>query len=192
VQKNAKLILGILALLVIIIAGVWWSRQGGERVEVDLIEALASAEKRCDPATCGATAQKDGAFSVKEVTINGESHRAIFAPPHARIYWTITVPRRGTLKTSFAMRPDSWEIDGNGAQFRIGTSDERAYEEYMREYINPHERNADRRWFSTTVDLSAFEGQTIKIVFNTDPGPPPNGHFQNDFAVWGEPRIVTR
>ena len=192
-QKQAKLILGILAIIIIIIAGVLWSRRGTERVEVDLIMALGTADKRCPAASCVvSSSDKDPAFSVKDVTINGETHPAIFAPPHSRITWVVTVPRRGTLKTWFAMRPDAWEAPSDGTQFRIGTSDKRSYEEYMREYINPHDKNADRRWFSTTVDLSAFEGQTIELIFNTDPGPPGGGNFQSDLAVWGEPRIVTR
>jgi hypothetical protein len=59
--------------------------------------------------------------------------------------------------------------------------------------VNPKERDRDRRWLSAEIDLSAYEGQLVEIVLNTDPGPPNDAaDKRNDFAVWGGPRIVGR
>jgi hypothetical protein len=57
--------------------------------------------------------------------------------------------------------------------------------------VNPKGRDRDRRWLSATIDLSAYEGQLVELNFNTDPGPPKDaGDSRNDFALWGEPRII--
>ena len=125
------------------------------------------------------------------MTLAGETHQAIFAPPNSRIRWKVEVPRRGTLEVFYGVRDDAWTAEGNGVQFRVGVSDGRTYEEYLREVVNPKDRDRDRRWLSATIDLSAYEGQLIEINISTDPGPPSDaGDSRNDFALWGEPRII--
>ncbi len=65
------------------------------------------------------------------------------------------------------------------------------YEEYLKEVVNPKDRDRDRRWLSATIDLSAYEGQLVEINLNTDPGPPSDDEDRrNDFALWGEPRVI--
>jgi hypothetical protein len=132
-------------------------------------------------------------FEVKDVTIAGQTHRAVYAPPHSRITHTITVPRRAVLTVWFGVREDAWAKECDGAQFRIGVSDGRTYEEYLREFVNPKANERDRRWFDATIDLSAYEGQQVDLIFNTDPGPPktPNTTVA-DYAVWGEPRLTSK
>ena len=88
------------------------------------------------------------------------------------------------------MKPESWDQPGDGAQFRVGVSEGRDYEELLRQYVNP--KRGDRRWFSTRLDLSAYEGRQVKLIFNTDPGPTGKATTQNDLAVWGEPRVYSK
>ena len=57
----------------------------------------------------------------------------------------------------------------HGAQFRIGVAEGRTYEEILKQYVNP--KRGDRRWFSARLDLAAYEGRQVKLIFNTDPGP---------------------
>ena len=97
----------------------------------------------------------------------------------------------GTLEFYYGVREDAWTGEGNGVQFRVGVSDGRSYEEYLREIVNPKDRDRDRRWLSATIDLSAYEGQLVEINFNTDPGPPRDDQDRrSDFALWGEPRVI--
>jgi len=187
---NNKKIVGALAVLGVLVAvvAIWLMRDGGTPVAIDLIALLPDAAKQAQWSEPG-----DAPFSVKDVALDGQTHKAIFAPPHSRLRWKIEVPRRGTLEVFFGLREDAWTADGNGVQFRIGVSDGRTYEEYLREVVNPRGRDRDRRWLSATIDLSAYEGQLVEINLNTDPGPPNDAaDKRNDFAVWGEPRIVGR
>jgi hypothetical protein len=187
VLNNRKVVAALAALAVVVaVVAFWMLRQGGPAAATDLISLLPDAVMRSTWEQPG-----DKPFTVGPVTLAGETHQAIFAPPHARIRWKIEVPRRGTLEIYYGLREDAWSGDGNGAQFRIGVSDGRTYEEYLKEVVNPKDRERDRRWLSATIDLSAYEGQLIELNLNTDPGPPKDaGDSRNDFAVWGEPRII--
>jgi hypothetical protein len=60
----------------------------------------------------------------------------------------------------------------------------------LRQYVNP--KRGDRRWFSVRLDLSAYEGREVKLIFNTDPGPPEGRDAANDLAVWAEPRVYSK
>ena len=187
--NNKKIVAALagIAILVAIVA-IWMIRKGGTTVAIDLISQLPDAQKVTQWKEPG-----DAPFAVTDVTLAGETHKAIFAPPHSRIKWKIEVPRRGRLEVYFGVREDAWAADGNGVQFRFGVSDGRTYEEYLREVVNPKGRDRDRRWLSASFDVSAYEGQLVEIILNTDPGPPrDDADKRNDFAVWGEPRIIGR
>ncbi|MEW5981501.1 MAG: hypothetical protein AB1806_03915 [Acidobacteriota bacterium] len=186
--KNRYQVIALAIVLAVAAAAVIWMVRGPRGATAyDLIAMLGDAQKRTQWSQPG-----DPPFSVGEVGLAGETRRAIFAPPPSRITWRIEVPRRGRLEVAFGLGLDAWNADGNGAQFRVGVSDGRTYEEYLREVVNPRERERDRRWFTATVDLSAYEGQTVDIILNTDPGPPGTGDVRSDFAYWGTPAILSR
>jgi hypothetical protein len=182
-KVNAKILVGVAAVAAVI---AWWlfSRQSTQRNAVDLIAEFPKAEHRAS------LQPVESAFEVGSVTIDGQTKRTILAKPFARITYTVTVPPDAWLDLNFAMRPDSWDAPGDGAQFRVGVSEGRSYEEVLRQYVNP--KRGDRRWFSARLDLSAYEGRQVKLIFNTDPGPKGGGDSKNDLAVWGEPHLYSK
>ncbi len=185
-STRAKAVTAVVTLLVIVIAVMWMRRaQVPPGKIVDLVDTFPEAEKRTDVSSL------EQAFAVEDVKINGETKRCIYAHPHSRIVWAITVPPGGVVKASLGLKPESWDKpNADGVQFRIGVSDGKAYEELLRQYINPNGRTHDRRWVPATVDLSAYAGRKVDLIFNTDPGPP--GVPANpawDWAVWGEPAV---
>lgn len=185
---NNKKVVAALAGLAAVVAVVafWTLRRSGTTAATDLVGLLPEAQKQSTWSEPG-----DEPFAVSTVTLAGESHPAIFAPPFSRIRWKVEVPRRGTLEFYYGVREDAWTGEGNGVQFRVGVSDGRTYEEYLKEVVHPRERDRDRRWLSATIDLSAYEGQLVELNFNTDPGPPrDDADRRNDFALWGAPRVI--
>jgi hypothetical protein len=172
---------GLLALALIV---WWWSRPTGPTNVLDLVELLPRAEKRStsDP--------PPSAFSVETVTIDGQTKKAVVAKTTARLIYTLTVPPDGWLEVSFGMRPDTWDLPGDGAQFRVGLSEGKTYEELLRQYVNP--KRGDRRWFTARLDLSAYEGRQVNVILNADAGAEGSADMANDFAVWGEPRIFSQ
>lgn len=151
--------------------------------EVDLLGLLDEAEKRT-------TVESGPQFIREAVTIDGTTRQAVLARPPSRIIYSLAVPRDAWFEVAFALKPESWDQPGDGAQFRVGVSDGRLYEELLREYVNP--KRGDRRWFSARLDLSAYEGRQIKLILNTDPGPPEGRDAANDLAVWAEPRLYSK
>ncbi|MCX6542846.1 MAG: hypothetical protein NTV05_00340 [Acidobacteria bacterium] len=186
--KNTKLVAAVIALTaLVVIVAIWNSRRGGQSVTIDLLAQMGDAQK-----ISRWTQTTETLFGVKDVTIAGTTHRAIFAPPPSRLKFKVEVPRRGVLEVFYALREDAWNVDGDGAQFRIGVSNGPTYEQYLSEAISPKTRDRDRKWLPATIDLSAYEGQMVEIILSTDPGPPDKTDARNDFCLWGDPRIKGR
>jgi hypothetical protein len=187
VPNNRKVAAALAGLAVVLaLVAFWVLRSGGTAVAIDLISLLPEAQKVSQWAGPG-----DPPFTVRNISLAGESHQAVFAPAFTRIRWKVQVPRRGVLEVHYALREDAWTGDGNGVVFSIGVSDGRSFEEFVREAVNPKDNDRDRRWLSATIDLAAYEGQLVELNFNTYSGPRRNDPDQrNDFALWGDPRIT--
>ena len=176
----AKQVTVVLTLAASVLAGACG---GSVENEVSLIGTLGEAEKRSNVG--------DPQWAVESVTIDGTTRQTILARPHSRLTYKIAVPPDAWLETAFAMKPETWDLPGDGAQFRVGISDGRVYDELLRQHVNP--KRGDRRWFTARLDLSAYEGRQVSVIFNTDPGPPgASSDTNNDLAVWGEPRIYSK
>ncbi|HEX7085071.1 MAG TPA: hypothetical protein VF198_01805 [Vicinamibacterales bacterium] len=183
-MKRAQLWAAVAGVVLVAVAVVWFARRDAAGEGIALLDRLDAAQKRTN-------VESPDQFAVGEVTIGGESRRAILALPHSRLIWQVSVPAGGWMEVAFALTPDAWEnAEGaDGVQFRIGVSDGRIYDELLRQVVDPAR---DRRWFTARLDLAAYEGRTVDVIFNTDPGPPGSTNTRNDRAVWGEPRIYTR
>jgi hypothetical protein len=181
-KLQTRLLVGLAAILAVV---AWWyySHQAVKDRTVDLIAEFPRAEHRSHMTPV------ETAFEVGSVTIDGQTKRTILARPFSRIIYTVTVPPDAWLDVDFAMRPDSWDLPGDGAAFRIGVSEGRTYDEILNQFVNP--KAGGRRWFSKHLDLSAYEGRRVSLIFNTDPGPKGGGDSRNDLAVWGEPRVYS-
>src|SRR5450756_599316 len=171
-MKMNRVVLTAAVILVLVAAG-WWMFRRGSAERVDL---LALYDK----------AQKDGApYSHIDVTLAGETKRAILAPPNGRIHFKVRVPDDGWLKVSLGMKPESWDKEGNGVYFFAGVSDGRTFEQLFTQTLNPFANPSERRWIPVMVDLSAYAGAEVEIILNTrasGPGGPPDD--RNDLPLW--------
>ncbi len=182
--RNRLIAIAIVAAAVIVAVVFVVRRPKAPAGQIDLIDVFPEAEKRASIRSLELT------FALEDVTIDGLTKHSIFATPPARLIYTVKVPPHAWLETSFGMRPDSWDKpDSNGSQFRVGVSSAGRYDELLRQYVNPTGRPADRHWQSSKIDLSAYAGQTVKLIFNTDAGPGHDGNTAYDFSVWGAPVI---
>jgi hypothetical protein len=92
-----------------------------------------------------------------------------------------------------ALKPEAWQLEGDGVRFMVIVSDGRASDVLFTMDINPFANQAERKWIPTMVDLSAYSGEEVDIIFNTYASPPTGtGDVRNDLAVWGAPEIVVR
>jgi hypothetical protein len=179
-MKGNRTVLTVVVILVVAIAG-WWLFRRGTREYIDLLPLFERAEK------------SSGKFTVEDATLAGDTKKAIAAPPDGRIIWRVRVPEDGWLKVSLGLKPEAWTKEGNGVYFFVGVSDGRAFEQLFTQMVNPYANPPERRWIPVTVDLSAYAGEEMQIIFNTrqsGPGQPPDA--RNDLPLWGAPEIVSR
>jgi hypothetical protein len=65
----------------------------------------------------------------------------------------------------------------------------------MNVMVNPFGNPGDRSWHDMTLDLSEYSGEKVSLFFNTNssaPARPPRDDRNGDFALWGEPRLVSQ
>jgi hypothetical protein len=181
-MKN-RAVLTAVVLLVLIILGVWLFKRNNRGPAIDLIATFGSAEKR--PA--------GGTFEVVDADLNGDRKRAIFTVPASRLIWKMRIPDDGWLMVALGLKPESWDTEGDGVLFRIGVSDGRVFEDLVTHHLDPFHNKGDRRWVPVAVDLSAYGGEEVEVIFNTNvsvPGKPDDG--RGDTALFGAPEIVVR
>jgi hypothetical protein len=169
---------------IVLLAGVWlfYQRSTGAP-PVQLVPLFGSAEKR----------PQDDAWGVMDAQLNGETRQAITAPAASRLIYKVRIPDDGWLRVAVGTKPESWTQEGNGVLFFVGVSDGRTYEDLFTQHVNPYANAGDRKWIQVWVDLSAYAGEDVELIFNTRPSPPDQAEdARNDLPLWGEPEIVVR
>jgi hypothetical protein len=174
-------VVGVGALAAYLLVG-----RGHDKVATDLIEAFPNAVKK------SVVQPPDQPFAIVSATVGHETKRSIFTPGAGRITWHVPIPDNGWISVSMALKEEAWTLPGDGVQFRIGVSDGHTYDPLLTVLLDPFDNASDRRWDSVTLDLSPYAGQTVDVIFNTDPGLPSHNDVRNDLALWGDPRIVIR
>ena len=187
-MQGNRTVLTVVVLVVVIIAGWWLFRRGGGGERIDLLERFPTADKR---GVSGKTAE------IVEVDLNGEKKRSIVIPPgggnSSRLIWKVRMPDDAWLRVSLGMKPEAWDKEGDGVLFRVGVSDGRTYDELFTQHVNAFGNPAERRWIPVMVDLSAYAGEEVDLIFNTNSSPKDKGDDpRNDHALWGGPEVIVR
>ena len=174
------------AVLIVLALGGWWLlKRGAGGQPIDLIPAFDTARKQ--PAA--------DVFSVVDETLNGETKKAILVQPSVgtRLTFKVRVPDDAWLKVSVGLKPEAWDKPGDGVKFHVGVSDGRAFDPLFSQHVDPFNNKSDRRWIPVTVDLSAYAGEEVDLIFNTNSSQPGKGeNHDNDLALWGAPEIIVR
>jgi hypothetical protein len=179
-MKGNRAVLTAIVIVVVLIVG-WWLFRRDRGHPIDLLTRYDQAQKDGQP------------FAIEEVALGSETKRAISAPPNGRLHFHVRVPNDGWLKVALGLKPAAWDKEGNGVYFFVGVSDGRAYEDLFTQTVNPFRNPSERRWIPVMVDLSAYSGQDLEIIFNTrESGPGQAADARNDLPLWGAPEIVTR
>ena len=187
-MKDNRAVLTAVVLIVVIGVGWFLFRRGGTGERIDLVGQFPTAEKR------GASGSQ---AAVAEIDLNGEKKQAIVIPPGpgnaSRLIWKVRVPDDAWLRVALGMKPEAWDKEGDGVLFRVGISDGRTYDELFTQHVNAFGKEAERRWIPVMVDLSAYAGEEVQLIFNTNSSPKDKGDDQrNDHALWGAPEVIVR
>jgi hypothetical protein len=183
-KGNRTVLIAVVALAVLLV-GWWLFTRRGSAETIDLLARFDAADKRPGP----------GHFAVGDVTLNGETLRAISTQPApgTRLVFRVRIPDDGWLRVSLGLKPEAWEQQGDGIKFLVGISDGRAFDQLFTQYVNPFGSPADRRWIPIMVDVSAYAGEDVDLILNTYGSPEGGtGDINNDLGLWGKPEIVVR
>ncbi len=105
-------------------------------------------------------------------------------PPFERLSYRVTVPKdRADFHFSIAIKPSAFDKDGDGVGFAIELRDQAAgIRKVFYRYVNPKRNLQERHWIDGQLDLSAYRGQNIELLFSTDAGPKDDRAY--DWAGW--------
>jgi hypothetical protein len=188
--------LAFIAVVVVAAAAYYyWTHRGGADVAVDLA-AIAAPEQTGDAPDFEFRPgdKKALLFKVGPETVGGQTKTAIFSHANSRLIFSeLQIPDNGRLRAWIAVKEEAWTQDGSdGVLFRFGVDDGH-YDELLNQMVDPRHNANDRGWLPVDIDLTAYAGQKVKLIFNTNtslPGKGDNGAY--DFAVWGDPAVIAR
>ena len=184
-MKANRTTLTVVVIILLVVTGWWLFRRGTAAHSIDLLAQFDSAKKQPNA----------DVFTLVDANLNGETRRAIAITPSAgtRLTWKVTVPDDGWLWVWVGLKPEAWDKPGDGVKFHIGVSDGRSYEQLATQHVEPFSTPSDRKWTPVKVDLSAYSGEQVDLILNTNSSEPGKGdNRDNDLALWGSPEIVVR
>ncbi|MEJ2147909.1 MAG: hypothetical protein P8Z40_00360, partial [Chloroflexota bacterium] len=127
-------------------------------------------------------------IAVTPFEVPGEpGYDTLLMQPDARLSYTLDLPPGpDCLRVDTVMFPDSWTWEGDGATFTLEVEHDGEVARLLEEYLANEPSN--QHWHPHLIDLSAYGGQTVRLTFQTGPGPA--GDYVGDWAGWGMPRLV--
>jgi hypothetical protein len=125
-------------------------------------------------------------------TIDQVTQRVLYQPPafagSSRILYQVQLDPQSKLAFDVATDPASWNLEGDGVAFTVYIVADGITYQIFSTYIDPKHNLADQRWDPYTIDLSVYSGKPVTLIFETNVGPV--GDFRNDWAGWGNPRLL--
>ena len=130
--------------------------------------------------------QRGATFQRVEASVAGVQKPAIHAhPPYQGITgdafgeWTTSLPESPRIRLEFDIGLRDGSEGSDGVTFIVSVKGD----EIFREHYNA------QGWQHFSLDLTPYRKQQVTLRFTTTPGPVGNGAW--DWAVWGEPKIVS-
>jgi hypothetical protein len=109
-------------------------------------------------------------------------------PPSTRVaYKTVIDPQRPIFTGTVAIKTEAQD-KSDGVGFLLEVKDGERIEKVFSALLNPRAVPADRDGRPFRLDLSAFSGRPVELLFSTDPGP--SGDSAWDWAGWAGLQFV--
>ncbi len=121
----------------------------------------------------------------KIFSINGDVRVTLGEhPSYTRLPYSIDVPEKQPIfHFSYGLDSAVFDKSGDGVGFTVEVRDARGrVTQVFSNYIDPKHNFRERTWMNGEVDLSAFHGERVDLLFSTDPGP--RGDSTYDWAGW--------
>ena len=130
--------------------------------------------------------QKGATFQRVEASVAGIRKQAIHAHPpwqgisgNAFGEWSLLIPDSSRVHLEFDTGLQDGADHSDGVTFIVSVQGDEIFRRHHRK----------QRWEHIRLDLTSYRGRHVTLRFITTPGP--KGHTGQDWADWGEPRIVS-
>ncbi|MCE2413619.1 T9SS type A sorting domain-containing protein [Candidatus Poribacteria bacterium] len=130
--------------------------------------------------------QKGATFGHGKTSISGIRKATIWAqPPWQGISgdtfgeWTLSLPNSSHISLDFDIGLAEGSENSDGVTFIVSVQGDEIFRRH----------HTEQKWEHIRLDLTAYQSEDIKLRFTTNPGPEENTGW--DWAVWGEPKIVS-
>ena len=159
----------------------------GVSYEIDLLAQFDFVRTGIEVNGAAFPLQKGATFRRVETAISGVRKEAIDAHPPWRegisgdVFgeWTLSLPDSPSIRFAFDIGLLDGAILSDGVTFIVSVQDDKIFRQHYTE----------QRWQHINLDLTRHRGQRVTLRLTTTPGP--NQHPGQDWAHWGEPKIVS-
>ena len=155
-------------------------------LEIDLLSKLHQARTGIVINGTELPLQRGGTFRHSQSTLSGVTKSAIHAHPFYQDgsgdtfgEFALTLPDSPDIHLEFYMGLWEGSQNSDGVTFIVSVQGDEIF----------HQHYNQQKWQPVTLDLSPYRGEFVKLRFTTTPGP--NGNASWDWAVWGEPKIIS-
>lgn len=128
---------------------------------------------------------------VKKIEIAGELRTALFAPAPSRFLFSLKLPPKPLLDFGYSLIPDAWEFETSATVFKIWIVENGKEYLLFSDSIDPKNDESSRRWLDGRLDLSSYEGEHVKLVFETVQSGEGKTAYTYGLAVWSNPTLYS-
>jgi Sulfatase len=125
---------------------------------------------------------------LEKMILRRDVETAIFQHPPSKITFApITIGSKATLAFACGIKQAAWAHIRNAVRFVIKVETSKGRKTVFETRLDPRRREEDRGWRRHSLDLSGYEGQTLRIVLQTEVGWRRSTEYA--WAGWANPRI---
>jgi len=125
---------------------------------------------------------------LEKMILRRDVETAIFQHPPAKITFApITIGSKAKLSFACGIKQAAWAHIRNAVRFVIKIETTKGRKTIFETRLDPRRREEDRGWRRHSLDLSGYEGETLRIVLQTEVGW--RRSTQYAWAGWASPRI---
>lgn len=134
-------------------------------------------------------APADNYVDLEKIILERDVETAIFQHPPSHITFpAVKVGKEAILYFAIGVKEAAWPHIKNEVRFTISVESTPGREIILDAKLHPRRRKADRGWQRLEVDLSRFEGQSIRIILQTRVAWRRSTEYA--WAGWANPRLV--
>jgi hypothetical protein len=126
---------------------------------------------------------------LEKMILERDVETAIFQhPPSTITFPSIKVGKEAILYFALGIKEAAWPQIKNEVRFTISVESKSGREIVFAAKLHPRKRKSDQGWQRRELDLSRFEGQSIRIILQTRVGWRRSTEYA--WAGWANPRLV--